>query len=47
MSNLQNPADTEFKTASALMHEQRGTKLYVPQRNYNYSNVFSTRQLSR
>lgn len=22
-------------------------KLYVPQRNYNYSNVFSTRQLSR
>lgn len=27
MSNLQNPADTEFKTASALMHEQRGTKI--------------------
>lgn len=47
MPTLQNPADSEIRTASAPRHEQRGTKLYVPQSNYNYSNVFSTRQLSR
>lgn len=39
MPTLQNPSDSEIKTASALMNEQRGTGLYVPQSNYNYSNV--------
>jgi len=36
MPTVQNSADSEIETASALMHDQRGTKLYVSQSNYNY-----------